>query len=272
MSLTLTRQLLLGLALAGALVAPAAQAFESFALYDDFNDSALDATRWPGGFGERIRGISSGRLRLFMREHGDTGSNVGYAGYTFAQRLPDPAAVNELKATITVKTVESVGCAGNASATSARARIYGDFFNTGARTAGSQLNDVSAQVRVKRDSDTSDAAGVLRVEGILLICGDASCNTSTTIGKVALGTAALGEAVKVRLQWDKTRNRFLFGRDGTGATSGYVSYTVSDATAPGVPLADVSTRLQVANCPSGDAVAAIDAYFDNLYVNSSAAP
>jgi len=59
----------------------------------------------------------------------------------------------------------------------------------------------------------------------------------------------------------------------TAAASGSVGYADSDASAPGVPFKQLSTRLDLPSCLSAPRVgAAVDAAFDNVLVNASAAP
>ena len=51
-----------------------------------------------------------------------------------------------------------------------------------------------------------------------------------------------------------------------------VNYVVSDAQAPGNNYRQVGTRNYLANCLAGRTSGFMDAKFDNVYVNTSAAP
>jgi hypothetical protein len=167
---------------------------------------------------------------------------------------------------------EADACVSNPSVIgSARARIYGEFFNAGPKVAGSSLNDVQAQVRIVRNSNSTDPAGTFVVEGRVFLCSDAACAATTSLGAVALGTTTAGTPTRVELQWDKPNKRFLFTRDGNAAVP--VSYTVSDNDTPGTPAALVGLRLITPNCTDAARPSSVvDAKFDNVYVNKSAAP
>jgi hypothetical protein len=253
-----------------AAAAGAAHALEPMRNYDSFGTVPIDTTRWSET--ERVRQIERGALRLMQRSVGAAGSDAGITSINWNENVTDPAAVTAIKARVTVNAVEAASCAANASAGQSRARIIGGFFNVGAPTPGSQVGDVIAQIRVTRFSNSTDPAGTLRVQGIASICQNAECSSTTTIGNIVdLGTATLGQSLVVQIQWDQPAKTFLFGRDGV--TGGSVAYTNDDSNPPGVPFKQLSTRLDLPNCQSAPrTIGSVDATFDNVGVNRSAAP
>ena len=265
------RTLLLALAFPLVLAAAPAQAIEPFRIYDRFTDKSIDPTRWSDN--EKVREIKSGAMRLMQRTYGLGNSDVGFTPTNWSTNLnPNPQNITAIKATITVTALEAIACPSNPAVGDARARIIGGFFNTGTPTPGSQLNDSIAQVRLLRFSNSTDPAGLLRVQGLLSICTSADCNNSATVGNVVdLGTVMVGTPVTVSLQWDKPGKTFYFSREG--GPTGTVAYAESDASPPGVLFRQVSTRVNVPTCQSAPRVSSmVDALFDNVFVNRSAAP
>ncbi len=257
--------------LALAMVVPnLALALEPFKTYDNFNQPAIDQSKWPGLL-DRAQEIVNKKSRLMARDYAATTSNVGSYGKSTSFYLPNPDAVTEMRATITVTNYDVVACPANSTPTLSRARVYGEFFNTGVGAPGSERGDVEAQMRVLRQSDSTDPPGVLRVQGRVTLCNDDACTTVTELGTVDFGTATLGQAVVAQVQWDKPNKRFLFSRDG--GTSVPVVYTVVDSIAANAPAKSISVRNTVPNCTSASRPSGmIDALFDNILVNKSAAP
>jgi hypothetical protein len=264
------RPLLLALAFPALLAAAPVQALEPYKIYDRFTDKTIDPVRWSDT--EKIREIKGGAMRLMQRTYGLGGSDVGFTPTNWQTNLSNPQNITELKATITVTALEAIACPSNASVGDARARIIGGFFNTGTPTPGSQLNDAIAQVRIVRFSNSTDPAGLLHVSGVLSVCTSADCNNAVTVGNVVdLGTVTVGTPITVSLQWDKPGKTFYFSREG--GTTGTVAYAESDASPPGFPFKQVSTRVNVPSCQSAPRVSSlVDAVFDNVFVNRSAAP
>lgn len=260
------------IAAAGVLLAAplAAQAVEPFATYDNFTSADIDLGRWFNA--ENVRAIERGQLRLMQRQVGITSSDAGLGFSSWSESLTNAPAVTALKARITVKELEVPGCAANASPGQSRARISGAFFNTGTPTPGSELGDMFVQVRVTRFSNSTDPAGVLRVQGIAAVCLTADCVNTRIVGSIVdLGTVAVGTATTVQMQWDPPAKTFWFARDN-GAFSGAVTYTESDTSPPGLNFKQLSTRLDLPSCSAGAAMGSIDARFDNIAVNRSARP
>ena len=85
-----------------------------------------------------------------------------------------------------------------------------------------------------------------------------------------LGTANVGQDVAFKLEWDKAAKTFTAVRDGS--ITSVVPYTQSDRAGPGNPFKNLSTRTNLANCTGARPVGSIDASFDSIAVNRSAAP
>ena len=75
---------------------------------------------------------------------------------------------------------------------------------------------------------------------------------------------------RLRVQWDRENHRFIFQRDDDPEV--VAPYTVSD-TAPAGARVKRWTSISVANCTATPRpVAFIEALFDDVMVNESAAP
>lgn len=264
-------QFFASIALAALMATPAAQALEPFVPYDKFNEKPLDPARWVEG--EQVRTIRGSGLQLMQRKLGLGVADTGVSFASFNTNLTAPAIVTSLRARITVNAVEVNACPTNPAVANSRARIIGALFNVNAApTPGSMVGDVTAQVRILRASNSADPAGVLRVQGLALLCTSPDCSLGTVIGNIVeLGTVNVGTATVVQYQWDKAAKTFHFARDH-GAQAGTVGYAVSDAAPPSQAFQQLSTRLDLPNCLSAARVpGSVDAKFDNVAVNQSGA-
>jgi hypothetical protein len=257
--------------LAAAALATTAQAAEPFKAYDTFSAQPINPARWLDA--ERTRAIKGGALQLLQRSHGLTSADSGLTFWDWVESFPNPMAITAIKAKITVNALEVNSCASSTAIGQSRARIAGSFFNTGIGTPGSRVGDALAQVRITRFSNSADPAGVMRVQGFLSICTSADCNSGSVVGNIVdLGTATVGQPVVVQMQWDQGAKSFLFSRDN-GAMSGSVAYADSDTHPPSMPFKQLSTRMDIPSCMSAPRVTGmVDALFDNVLVNASAAP
>lgn len=257
--------LMLGL----AILTPA-HALEGYVTWDNFDGaSAISPSLWLGR--ERSRMIEGGALRLVQRDLGSQTDNTGLYSTTFGTRLTNPAAVRRLRATVTVNDFLVTGCAGNPTPSWVQARLHGFFFNAGPGVPTSRINDVGAVIRFKRDSNSVDAPGLLRVEGVVFQCTTSDCNyDSVALGTVDLGTATVGQAAILKMEWDQANKRFNFSRDSNVQS---LAYSVGDALSPFLAESMINTRTNPANCLGGARTEGfIDAKFDNVYVNASAVP
>ena len=258
--------------LAAGLATSGAQALEPLANYDKFSTTPIDTSRWSSF--ERTRQIKGKALNHVQRDWGLTTSDSGGQSNNFVDNLANPSAVTQIKAKITVHDVAVTNCAANTGYNSSvLARVIGSFFNTGNPSSGSQTGDMLALVTVTRAANTTDAPGVLQVGGSAVVCQNSDCSLVSSVGSfTGLGTTTLGTPVTVRLEWDKLAKTFTAVREG-GATA-VVTYTQSDVAAPGNAFKQVSTRTNLASCTGAGnrTTGYIDASFDDVAVNKSAAP
>ena len=81
----------------------------------------------------------------------------------------------------------------------------------------------------------------------------------------------LGEMVRLRVQWDRDNHRFIFQRDDDPEV--LAPYAVSDSDPPGIQFKNLGAMHFVPNCTATPRpVAFIEALFDDVMVNESAAP
>jgi hypothetical protein len=132
------------------------------------------------------------------------------------------------------------------------------------------VNDVLASIRLVRTLDSTDPPDVLRVQPLVIHCAEkGSCDTR--LHHKDLGPVKRGEMTRLRIQWDRDNHRFIFQRGGDPEV--VAPYTVSDT----APARDSRKMLEinqsVASCTATPRrVAFMDASFDNVMVNASAAP
>lgn len=248
-----------------------AAAAEPYAGYDNFAATQIDRSKWSAL--ERVREVRNGQLNLVFREVGGTGSDSGVFANGWTEDLTLQNRVTQIRARVRVNALEVSGCAANASASFARARLLGTFFQTGVPVPGSFTGDVMGQIRIGRFSNSADAPGVLRVQANAFVCGDASCGVVSLLGSTQdLGTTTAGANVELQMEWLPALKKFVFVRDG-GAFQAEVPYTLSDSASPARPLMQLSTRTELANCASGpQTTSLVDASFDNVAVNANARP
>lgn len=265
------RLLFVAAALAATVVAvPAAQAVEPFKVYDRFSDPTIDPGRWFDT--EKARFVKNGVLHLMQRTWGNNASDFNFTTFSWNSSFTNPQYITQMRARIIVDGVESSPCPANSLVGDARARIAGGFFNIGTATPGSMVNDVFAQLRLIRLSNSSDAPGVLRVQGLVSLCTNVDCSTTVPIENVAdLGTVTLGTPTTLQLIWDQAARTFQFSRDGGPPST--VGYTYAVSNPPGVTFRQLGTRVNAPNCFSAPRVSGmIDARFDNVFVNQTALP
>lgn len=247
-------------------------AAEPYVQYENFTASVLDPARWLEG--ERSRTVGSNYLRLVQRDRGSTASDSGTTNATWTESLTRGGPVTQLRASLRVNAIDMSACAANPSPTLVRARVMGNFFNSGNRVPGNSIGDVFAQIRVIRFSNSADPPGVMLVQGTLSVCGGPNCFPSTQIGStVSLGTINVGTTVPLQVEWDRANKQFIFARD-KGAQTATISYAgIDDSADPGNVFKSVGTSIDAANCASGPRpFGHIDVRFDNVQVNAAAKP
>lgn len=138
----------------------------------------LDATRWQGP--DRILRIERGALRIAQRDLGGQSSNVDTYNTRWGTNLKNPELITQMRASVTVTDYQVPGCASITSPSPIQARMVGAFFNAGPGVPTSRIDDAGAVVHLYRGSDSTDAVGVLRVQGVVFQCTTDACNTGTT--------------------------------------------------------------------------------------------
>jgi hypothetical protein len=278
---------------AGSRVWAQQDALEPLVLYDDFNAPLINPDKWfgsengprsqlgdvPNPFGtEACRDIvkddrahhggpSNRQLRLSYRAYGNQNSDSGRTGSGPRLRVPNPAAVTALAATLTVKQAEVAACATNPAATETRARIFGFFFNTDTPTPGSPVNDVLAWIGIRARSDVAE----LHVVALVFQCADLNCRVGSTLGFADLGPVDENTPVRLLMQWDQAHHQFLFQRDDEDLV--LLPYMVPDTSPLGLTRKSLDLDFEVPNCTTEPRpVAFIEARFDDVFVNQSAAP
>ncbi len=260
-----------------------ARALEPLVLYDDFSSTFIDEVRWSGTEShsagadilESVRQIQRGVLHIVNTTYADMSSNTGDSSGTTLLEFTDGDKITAIKANVQVNGIEATGCLGNTTTnTNARARLGGTFFNTGTPTPGSFLNDVFAFIAIQLRSDSTDKPGILEVIGRVVQCNDSSCFATTKLFQQTLGTIKVKKKTDLSIQWDKTNHQFIFQfGSGKSAVSASFPYTVSDASPPGADSKRVDVAHRVAKCMAEPrTLAFVDANFDNVFVNQSAAP
>jgi hypothetical protein len=255
-------------------------ALEPLVLYDDFNTAHLDPDKWVGGEfapeprgvgAEAVRQIQDGRLRLGYRAYGRTDSDTGRPRHEFALLFRNAAAVTAIQAAVQVTDVEATGCPGNREPTLAWAMLGGRFFGSAPATPGGAVNDVIANIRVFRRSDATDPPDILRVGSSVFHCANRPCTAGSALHFQDLGAVKRGETARLRIQWDRDNHRFIFQRDD--APEVVAPYAVPDTDPPGIPVKLLDALHFVPNCTAAPRpVAFIEAWFDDVWANESAAP
>jgi hypothetical protein len=263
-----------------------AHAQEAVVTYDNFNSSLLlNPRKWlADDFGLRdlealrfVQGVvGSAALRLDVRSYANTTSNSGGENGENILGFPhaNPAIVRVMGATFTVQSFQSIGCAANTvTPTSAGTDLFGYFFNAGPKVVGSAVNDVIAGMRIRRLSNSTDPANMLRVQAFVARCTNADCSTSATLfNNSSVGTVLVGSPATLRMDWQPSLNRFLF-RLNAGAFIP-APYAVPDSLTPGNTFfkRQIGVRNFVANCTttSPRPMAFMRTLVDNVFVNTAA--
>jgi hypothetical protein len=257
-------------------------AAERLVPYDDFNATQIDPDKWFGiEYGteprcvstEAIRQIQDKRLRLVYRAYGRTDSDSGMSRPELGLAFQNSAAITAIKATVQVTDAAATSCPGNREATGAVAMLYGRFFGTVPSPPGSAANDVMAAIGLGRGwgSDSTEPPDVLRVRCGVWHCTNADCTAFSKLHFREIGPGKLGEMVRLRMQWDRDNHRFIFQRDDEPEV--LAPYTVADSAPPGGQFKRLGALHFVPNCTATPRpMAFIEALFDDVMVNESAAP
>ena len=251
-----------------------AHAMEPMMLYDDFNAGQIDTGKWvreeEGAGTEPSVQIRDNRLRLFNRSYGKTDSDQGRDEGNLFLTFSNSAAVTAIKATVQVNDVRATGCPSNPQPTRAVTFLGGSFFNTFTPTPGSELHDVWALIGVGRRSNMDVATDVLSALSLVGRCTNVNCKASMWLHSRDLGPVRRGEMTTLRVEWDRDNHRFIFQRDDDLEV--FFPYTLSDTAPPSRQRKGLRITYEAAPCtPPSQPVAFIEASFDDVFVNESAA-
>jgi hypothetical protein len=265
----------------GLLAVPAwSSAQPVMVLYDNF--SKFDPAKWRGEefqpgesspLEETSRMIVNGKLQLFVLSWGSEANDTGFSGGGLTRvRHPNPNAVTALQADVAVVQATAQGCRDNPNQADARAQLQGIFFNDGSSSGvGDETGDVRARFQKRFDS-TNGRQILLQV----IRCNDPGCNgTTQLISPIVFNTPwAFGQVHTLRLVWDQASHRFTgFVMSGKTIVEfhdfTYDPNTLPDTLPPG--FAEKVLRVQVnnVNCTEGATLGAIQALFDNVFVNAT---
>lgn len=259
--------------------APVLAQVEPWALYDNFSGATIDPGKWFGAEWYRRGGSANrvtlaGTLRMRYAGYAETTSNTGGVWSILALFFTNPSAITAMKARIIGANWDLRGCPGNTGfgGTRTSARLLGSFFNAGTPTPGSDLDNVWAQIRLRRW--VTDPENTFRVEGGVFRCLDAGCVNATGPWYV-FGTVPGNTWVTVSVVWDNANNRFIFQREPDPPS--VFQYDVSpwnwsDGAAPSYEQKRLQVDTGVPNCTAAPRPYAwLTARFDDVYVNASAA-
>ncbi|HKV77840.1 MAG TPA: hypothetical protein VJP02_06860 [Candidatus Sulfotelmatobacter sp.] len=250
-------------------------AFAQLVLYDNFNSTLIDPTKWLGGqtydldMREAQRGLvptpkvaGDRRLLLMQRGYSAITDNNGASGGVFNLAFANPNKITAVSFTLAVGSVGAVGCTTNSSIAGVSTGFGGSFFNPSSTPNGA-AGDVKAVIFVDRLSSTGST---LSVGAGYFQCNDAGCSSITSLFAAGLGSVKINSKNTFSLTWDHANHRFTFQlNNNTPVTS---TYTVGDGFPPGYPYKDLETTRTVPHCVSTPRpYITINAYFDDVYVN-----
>lgn len=229
-------------------------------LYDDFSSpDGIDRSKWFQA--PEVRVVKGKQADLGRRLYGATTSDVGLSAETYGLNMVDPTPPSGLSADITVVETSVEGCPANPEPSFSRARLAAAYFNRlKTPTPGDRTGDVIAQVRVGQTSASPD----LTVAGVVSVCLDAGCNSSSVLYQTPFANATLGTALNARIDWIKSSKTFRFTVDGTQVVD--LPYTESHSAAPVLPFVQVAIRNEAANCTATRVRTGLEARFDNVRV------
>lgn len=162
---------------------------------------------------------------------------------------------------------------------SARAQVFGHFFNDGSSAGpGDLTGDVFASVSLERRVESTSAGPVVRnvVEARVGRCNTPGCRMTWETVLFTRGWT-VGAAHVLTINWRPGSNAFTFTVSGgaSAAESRTVSYTRADSAPPRGYAYDLRVESQPGFCMNdGETIwqtVSIDARFDNVQIDSAAA-
>ncbi len=254
------------------LVSVAQQQMGSIQLYDNFNSTWIDPTKWAAiptcsatpfldttaslNLVDCIRAIQGGSLRLMVKAYGhidsDTDRQFGPSELYFAS----PNAINTISVTVKIHRSAPIPCPSNSTPSFGQVLIGGNYFNTG---TGDPRDDVAVLYFIERDATA--AKGTIHAGAVL-------SSQNSFYGYVDLGIHNLSDVLNAAVSWDQPNHHFSFrlahSRD---IRAGELSYSASDTTPPVAPMKLLAARAFVPNCTTQLTSADMDVLFDDVYTN-----
>jgi hypothetical protein len=262
------------------LVGISAQAHDSWVLYDNFNSEFMDIGKWGASqridtgvvILEYVRELHGGRLHMMGRAFGRVVGTpaLGNAAGDINANFSMGNSFTSLKLSVKVNDVEVTGCPDvNTTPSSSRARLVGFFFNAtkAVPTPGDRTDDVLVQIRIQRNSDSTDKPQILEVWADVIRCTNSDCSTASPDGNpaVLLGNVKLGQWATIEVDWDGNK-QFNFKLNKERPIVYNILYGGWNVDPVSSPVGTLGVSHRIANCPSNErAMGFIDAEFDNLF-------
>lgn len=283
MKTTLASAIVVSLLLIGA----PALAAETLTLYDNFNSTTINFTKWTGSVSDALdvnRFIvfpvaGDGELLLVARGYGFRTNNATPAGLSEARgssnrlkfRRLAPDLIRAIKATVKVNSALATACpAAGSDVTQARFRLNGYFFNDGTGEPGRGTGDVYARLEVRRNSNNT-VANQLDVRAKVGRCLEPECVLEDVLFNQVLGTTLVGATSTLLLQWDPAANQFMFQLNANPV----VSYTYTLADTRGGPQNSfdkkyIGIQHYIPNCVAAQTQAYMSVNVDDVFLNTAA--
>jgi hypothetical protein len=201
------------------------------------------------------------------RSFGLKNSDIGNIRSEFVLMFRHPELVTAIQAAVTVTDAATTDCSGNPDSTLARAALSGRFFGSPPSTPDGDVRDMVAFIGIMRVSGFTP----LRAHSFVYYCANRPCTAGMTLHRQDLGAIKAGETARLRVQWDRAHDQFIFQRDQQPEV--FAKYAISDIVPPSVPAKSLTAMQFVPDCTATTRpMAYIDALFDDVMVNESAAP
>jgi hypothetical protein len=183
----------------------------------------------------------------------------------------DPAAVTAIQAAVQVTAVATTGCPGHSENTVAWATLGGRFFGSAAATPEGEVKDRVAVMGIIGVSGATGPPDVFQARAVVFYGANRPCTAGMPLPRRDLRSVNRGETARLRVQWDRDNHRFICQRDDASAV--FAPSAGSDTDPPASAATWVDARHVVPNWTATPRpMACIDAWFDEMMVNESAAP
>jgi hypothetical protein len=204
------------------------------------------------------------------RSYGPTDSDSGRLRNELVLMFRNSPAVTAIQAVVQVIQAETTGCPDNPEPTAALAMLGGRFFGSAASTPDGEVRDMVAYIGINQVSGAYPP-NVFQARAVVFYCANQLCTAGMVLHQWDLGPVKPGEIARLRVQWDRDNHQFIFQRDD--AAEVFAPYAVSDTAPPSSAVKMLDAILFVPNCTATPRpMAFIEAWFDDVMVNESAAP